>query len=454
MSPAPDISSYGHFLYVPDTNLYPGTKPNAEIVAESGATWVRFWVDWPSYQPSDLPQPPDFTFKNIVNLEDACSPNYIETDDRTEGLIRSLDAEIKKAKGSGLRIILTTRRFPLWATFPNSIFLPEDDQLFVAPTDLGINSAWGRWVAFLVNRYGFSPAKNESKRYIDFLEVTNEPNLEMLPQRGMPDKVARMFATAQTIVRNHKNSVKLAGPGTSDIEGRICKGEERVSQAGTPYNEFTRELLKSLRRIGFMADDNFAWSHHNYRDVECDRNGRVEFNGHGDIMKPDYPRTNSVAWVRAMLVTGIGKKSRYVWTGWPAKTNPQLLITEGGARLNGIAKKYPRLVSGKKTDAEKVENLKLKQKELIRLNFDRMAGTRLGKGIAMVSNYLTYTDPCFDSGLFAYIGSCPDAWNAEQRNRCKRPVPGKPLPVLDLCTGGGGAPRPAYDMWKLLPSAP
>jgi hypothetical protein len=65
----------------------------------------------------------------------------------------------------------------------------------------------------------------------------------------------------------------------------------------------------------------------------------------------------------------------------------------------------------------------------------------LSEGIAMVTNYLTYTDPCFDSGMLNIIGNSRD-WEAAQR-RCGR---------HDPYTGGGGNKRPVYDKWTLLPA--
>jgi len=62
-----------------------------------------------------------------------------------------------------------------------------------------------------------------------------------------------------------------------------------------------------------------------------------------------------------------------------------------------------------------------KQADLIQRAWDRMASTADGAGIAVMSNYLWYTDPNFDSGLADTFAS-------------------------------GGAIRPAYTTWRGLPS--
>jgi hypothetical protein len=102
------------------------------------------------------------------------------------------------------------------------------------------------------------------------------------------------------------------------------------------------------------------------------------------------------------------------WAGWPAgdAANPQLLITEGGVTLPNIGSKWG--ITGATAQ-------RTKQSELIQRNWNRMVGAGEGAGIAMVCNYLWYTDPNYDCGL------C-DALEA------------------------GGATRQAYRTWKALPS--
>jgi hypothetical protein len=208
--------------------------------------------------------------------------------------------------------------------------------------------------------------------------------------------------------------------------------------------------VDQLRRIHFIADDNFVWTHHNYRDVECDKKVVLR----GKLSKEEREITNSAAWVRWMIIAG---DSRYKWTGWPSGS-PQVLITEGGARLDGLLLKYPNL-EDKKKPQQQIENQQIKQRALVERNFWRMAGLgedrRLGEGIGMVSAYLTYTDPVFDSGLFDFVGLCerpPNYMGSSPIWMERACEPTKPC--KSICTGQWGKKRKVYDLWKSLPSGP
>jgi hypothetical protein len=62
-----------------------------------------------------------------------------------------------------------------------------------------------------------------------------------------------------------------------------------------------------------------------------------------------------------------------------------------------------------------------KQAELLQRNWNRMVTTTEGAGIAMLAQYLWYTDPNYDDGLCETFET-------------------------------GGATRPAYATWKAMPS--
>lgn len=453
-------------LLGPNLPQLPSLKPNMTILNESGTGVVRLWADWPTLQPSeaDLKYIEDGNFRNvtasdftsnIVNLED------IESDSRTSAFIANLDAQIIRAKENGLKVILTAYRFPMWATYPHFVFGSNGrDPLFRVPPSLAVNSHWGKWINFLVRRYGLSNETRASKRYIDFLEVCNEPNLQMWPQREddkingnlvIARNVARMFRTAQKIVETYNRDItgqfeadrpstlNLAGPGTADLSQR--KAPQKAAKS-TGYDIFTRALLKELE--GFEAQPFFAWSHHNYTDIEDRREEESQRNKKGELEAPDYQVTNSAAWVRRLLVVGERKGNDiYKWTGWPDKANPALLLTEGGARLNGLVTKYS-------IPANDLMTLKIKQAQLVEYNFYLMAGKipgkeRLGRGIALVSNYLTYSEPCADTGLFDFTGT-----KAEFLER------GAPKPKgcsNSVFTGEGGGERYLYSTWILLKSS-
>jgi hypothetical protein len=147
----------------------------------------------------------------------------------------------------------------------------------------------------------------------------------------------------------------------------------------------------------------FAWSHHNYTDVTYDQGAGSTF----PTAATDTTRlTNRAADTRRRLV---GR-----WAGWPAADakNPQILLTEGGVTLPNIGARW-----GIADPAAQ----RAKQAELLQRNWNRMVGTTEGAGIAMLAQYLWYTDPNYDDGLCETFES-------------------------------GGATRPAYKTWKAMPS--
>ncbi|MFZ0750360.1 MAG: HYR domain-containing protein, partial [Pyrinomonadaceae bacterium] len=482
-------------LLGPDAR-FPNTTPNIQILNDSKTGWVRLWVDWPTFQPSDgdlkvMRNDPTSTttddFLRVMPLSN------IESDPRTKPFLDNLDDQIKLARGQHLKIILTVYRFPLWLRYPACLpgcLFEERDPFLKVPDDLSNSGAWGQWISYLVERYGYSDTTKSSGRYIDFLEVCNEPNLTMWPQRVgdmtngqiiIARRVAQMFKTAQQIVdaRNtsiqgqldaeHPTTIGLAGPATADVDDP--NGAGRIKSTG--YDIFARKLLDELSELRFRPKNYFAWSHHNYRDIEDDLASEFKLFPGDDVPNPDYARTNSAHWIWQLLVNGerYRNNSLYKWTGWPRANQPELLVDEGGARLYGVMKKY-------RICPQDIQRIKNKQASLLKKNFDRMDRNRLGQGIAMVANYLTYTDPCNDTGLFDFIGVCqsgdrpsgapffpvwtdradncqpspqsnPDRWF----NTCY-PSRKAPNPLPRECTGARGGQRSAYETWKRLRSSP
>jgi hypothetical protein len=233
---------------------------------------------------------------------------------------------------------------------------------FLPPADLSPSGAWGQFVSAMITRYG---------GLIDVLELCNEPNLQWTARRVAPETVAAMFASAQRVADDLGSRVVLAGPGVSDVRG---------------YDDFTERLLDELDRRRFVAGPRFAWTHHNYSDVAY--------------------ATQRTAAVRRRLV---GR-----WAGWPDAdaSEPRLLVTEGGVTLRTIAKRF-----GIADPAAQ----RVKQADLLRASWERIAQTPDGAGVALVTQYLFHTDPRYDSGL------CETAES-------------------------GGARRPAFEAWRSLPS--
>jgi hypothetical protein len=275
---------------------------NRNRFVDTGTPWVRLWADWPRVQPL-ADRPPDLS---------------------------RLDADVALAKADGMRVMITAWRFAPWAAGPGT---------FTPPRDLSPSSAWGRWIELLIARYAGK---------LDALEIVNEPNFQLAPQRGIESAVATMMETASAIAARHRGAPLLVGPATADVDG---------------YAVFTRALLDRLDERGFQPGPRFAWSHHNYTDVEEDRAGAA----------------NGVARVRALLS---GR-----WSDVP------LLITESGARV------------------DKAGGL-LEQADLLERSARRMLLGPEGEGVAMVCQYLFVTDPNYDSGLCGVDGAPRPAYYA------------------------------------------
>jgi hypothetical protein len=392
----------------PSGTINPGTShdyreaANRRFFAETGTRWVRMWADWPTLMPdaTGFAQP----------------------------IVDSLDEQIALARRDGLRIVLTLYRFPTWANGTDQIDLAtaEPDRrartgtttkslLFRYPDDVGVDSDWGRFVDRIASRYSAgNPARPSLDATIDVLEIANEPNLQWWPQQGpsatpgepfgtgplvVHDVLVRMFRTAQTIVARYGNQPMLGGPAMAD-----SIGDTRLR---TGYDTLAEALLPALRVAGFTAGAGFAWTHHNYTDVTFDQGAGTTAPDAASVART----TNFAADMRRRLIA-------HGWAGWPAAdpADPWIMLTEGGVTIQSIRSTTRWNIPDSNPAAQRA-----KQAELIQRAWDRMASTADGAGIAVMSNYLWYTDPNFDSGLADTFAS-------------------------------GGATRPAYTTWRGLPS--
>jgi hypothetical protein len=361
---------------------------NSAFLAGTGTRWTRLWADWPSLQP-----------------EAALAP------DKGSGATRlaALDRQIKQANAEGVSVMLTVWRFPRWANGTATLTPSQDaayqlqDRIsqgadpgsrkaleFKLPADLAPASAYGAFLDFLVRRYNSGNASRPAT--IAALEVVNEPNLQVWPQQGPSTTTnpygsgvftaqlatAQMFVTAQAVNARYGNRVLLLGPATADRTG-----DSRLASA---YSTFTRALVQRLTAIAFKATSTFAWSVHNYTDVEYDQ-------GAGSSLGRT---TNRAADVRRLIAGA--------WAGWPSSSaaNPGIAITEGGARLVKLASVY-----GLSDPAA----LRSKQASLLKANWDRMYLGSDGAGVGMLSWYLFYTDVNFDDGLCEVDGTKRPAYS-------------------------------------------
>jgi len=375
---------------------------NDAFVQETATRWIKLWVRWDLVQP--LP-PEEVPWER---LGDASNPG--------SAYIQSLDAQIAHARAQypPVGVILQSYCFPRWANGTNEVlpgrFSVEDFEFEPAqrisaraiaardfdasrkslcfrlpPFDqMGPDGWWGSWVRFLYERY-------MGHRCGFVLDLLNEPNNQWWPQRGPDSAVrycARMMKTAQDIAAEHGHPAALGAPGLADIIGP-------TSDLLGNYTDFVPALLSELDGIGFAADPQFIWTHHNYIDMEEDL-------GAGSAQGP-----TRASHVREMLA---GR-----WSGWRGRDPevPGLWLTEGGVRVNRL------LARGRARDP--AEALQL-QADLIRRNWARHDSDDGpdGPGIEMLTNYQMYTNLEYDSGL-------------------REPL----VP---------GTARPAYEAWRLLPS--
>jgi Cellulase (glycosyl hydrolase family 5) len=337
---------------------------NLDLVLETGAPWVRIWIRWDKAQPLPPARVPLSVLGEPANdlpeCGTGCGFRYIQ----------SIDAQVAQARAAGLRVILTTWHFPRWANGTEGVpddWAREDRGWARTPVaqlkameyrvpvgQLGPDGHYGRWIDWLVRRYG-----EHGEDLV--LELMNEPNHQLWPQQGpsttgdpygpgprvIDSYVAEMMNTARAVSEAHGHPIRIAGPAMTDRDG----SDNRLM---TRFTTLAPEILSRLDSQRFPSTPSFVWTHHNYTDVER-----------------GSPSPSGVEELRARL--------RGRWRGRGGRGNPRIWLTEGGARLG----------SGLATDLER-------QAALVRRNWRRM---RAARGVELWTNYLLYSDPTADSGL-------------------------------------------------------
>ena len=174
-----------------------------------------------------------------------------------------------------------------------------------------------------------------------------------------------MMETAQALSAERGHRIGLAGPALSDRQdpdGRLF----------TNVRSLVPAVLTALEWLGFPATPSFAWSHHNFWDIE---RGVALPGGAGDLAR--------------ML--------RGRWRGRGGPANPRIWMTEGGARLG----------------SREVRDL-TDQAQLVADTWARLSTL---PSVELFSNYLMYADPAADCGLCHDIagGGLPrPVWNVFQ----------------------------------------
>jgi hypothetical protein len=394
---------------------------NLRYHANTNTPWVRLFVSWRWLQPYDDTMLPHEDTRTYASQQFPSGEKYHYAPGSPAGYVAFIDEQIRIARDNphkNLKVMLAFWEFPRWANGtatevsapnynPNGDRGDDPDHLkpleHRTPADVGPDSAWARIVDWLITRY---------KDQVYFLEIMNEPNLQWWPQQDPPGNrvahktAAQMFKTAQAIQQRPENNglPRLVGPATCDNWATVQDSRKRTTFQSFVGNGTAGDggLLSELHAIGFTGDVNFAWSHHNYTDVEYDIG--------------DKSQRNNTTWgAGKTLAHDVRKRLEGEWVGWPYADgdNPYLLLTEGGARLEKIESIYG-LVEQAALD---------KQAALLLRNWKRMKGdadlsysAADAPGIGMLTQYLWHVDPNYGSAL-------------------REPV----------ATGGGR--RPAYSTW-------
>ena len=368
-------------------------------------SYLRVLADWPSVQNSSDP------------------PGSHPKD---EWPLAALDGQIEAAHSDGMKIILLPYRYPRWANEtagipggpPDWDFHPWDRFARLAdylafragtrmnpgskaweygtpPEGFGPGTAWAGYVAWLLDRYGDRIAA---------LEVVNEPNLQLWPQRSqvetdvfdtkwgvgdtrpvVAEHVAEMIETADVLCRARGDRWDLLAPGCSDSETVTLQRYQTIAHPNPTLTEtFTGALLAALKSRGFAADERWVWAYHNYTDFERDRRHVVD--------------------LRQLLESG-------GWSGRRLDGGPEVWCTEGGVRLTAMGSRFATTNEGERRNLQ----ARVMTEGLSRHHYAKGAGA----GVGMITQYTTYADG-FNSGVLETAAS-------------------------------GGVPRPALAAWCNVP---
>jgi hypothetical protein len=258
-------------------------------IADSGTAWLKISFNWGSLMPT-APNP--FTRDRMWEMLNA-NPEIVGP--------RGLDDQIRTANneygriGRVLAVALTIQDdFPLWTSNAH----PEWDRLYSGtnstrwppkdkvPDAVEPDTPYGWLVAYLFARYrvfgvynpngpsAVAPFGNPRSAWINCLEVCNEPNLKMWPQRVpnsddyMLCKVTQMIKTADVHAKTFGNGSFVIGPGVAD-------GPTVSNAFTTHYRDFTQGVVNLL--ANYVPQSALLWSHHNYTDIANQNRTRFEF---------------------------------------------------------------------------------------------------------------------------------------------------------------------------------
>jgi len=257
---------------------------NREYIRDLSATrWVKLWVSWGHLQEELRPASRRESWTQLNR-----GPGADAALARLDRLVRAVNDDGARV-GGGIGVILTLyHEYPTWA---GSALRGRGRRPVSArvPDDLSPEGPFGWMIDHLCARYrpgaranpigphlprgrpaprAYDPAEgNPLGARVDMLEVCNEPNTLLWPQRAMPGRVAEMIVTATEL------SARLGGPGILGPATADFPDPPRDTERATDWRTFTERLCDELP--GGAMSALAGWSHHNYLDVKEESSWRA-----------------------------------------------------------------------------------------------------------------------------------------------------------------------------------
>lgn len=234
---------------------------NRDFYRNSRTPWARFFIRWDYLQPT----------QGLAPGADDTTPLTLGGGMTSALYLLQMDDVIRQARLAGCRIVLCIHICPRWANserWPLSSGPPPDggDISLIPPDDSKIagwpyRGPWWDLIAYLVQRYTKLDSRNVgSNRWVDFLEILNEPNQWALQGGGQGSPAyqvaARMMRTAHEVLEGNSAYPEITGHagygGEPLLMGPTTSSYQRANtQAATKYDDFTDQLADRLRQIGF-----------------------------------------------------------------------------------------------------------------------------------------------------------------------------------------------------------
>ncbi|HEX8068053.1 MAG TPA: hypothetical protein VF520_16165 [Thermoleophilaceae bacterium] len=364
-------------IFVPDSdptrkNLDPtdyrlvtagGREFNREICLNSGPL-VKAWASWHALQEdfvSRMGHKPQDMWESWDWLNGRDGPDL-----SSSPRIGRLDRMIKAMNDDGLVVVLTVQPYsPTWAS-TYGVADPEGrDPRARVPDDVTTSGPWAMFLSHLLCRYkagvpanptgptASAPYGNPAGARINLLEVVNEPNHSMWPQRQsngvtMICKVADMLRSAESLAVYWgwpATGQGLLGPGCADRYTPFAP-QPADPNLYTDFDTFNKGVLDLLQN--WKPRLPFGWSQHNYYDIR---------------QWQDLKNADGVTFESRVAITNDRLKNS-TWKG--TTVDGKVWLTEGGYDKHFTAASSPTAAELDEADSN--------QDVLCRRNYNRMWG--------------------------------------------------------------------------------